>query len=510
MALALYNSLTRQKELFRPDQDPAASPAVKFYVCGVTVYDYCHLGHARTYTVWDTLRRYLLWRGYPVIYVQNFTDIDDKILKRAQEAEISIHELTQRFIDAYFEDMDRLNIRRADIYPKATGSLSAMIQLVQDLELKEFAYRVRIPGVDQAEDVYYEVRKFRDYGQLSGRNLDEMKAGASGRVGSEDSLKRDPFDFALWKSAPRHEPGFESPWGWGRPGWHLECSAMVRQSLGNPIDIHAGGADLIFPHHENELAQSEPIVGQPMARFWLHNGFLNINGEKMSKSLGNFTTLRQALEVWDPMALRLFFLQTHYRSPIDLTEAGLQAASNGWNTLTKGSKAATALIGQTRIPALPSEPEQSELGQPDPDAMGSFQAAMDDDLGTPAALALAFDLAKALTSAHNTLTHTGSLVQDPVEIAAKSRALLDILAVLGFLIPSSSFAPVSAAMKRTELFTVSATIADSEIESRIQERAQARKNRDFARADQIRDQLKAEGITLIDQSDGATRWLRES
>lgn len=508
MALALYNSLTRQKEPFRPDQDPATSPEVKFYVCGVTVYDYCHLGHARTYTVWDTLRRYLLWRGYPVIYVQNFTDIDDKILKRAQESEISIHELTQRFIDAYFEDMDRLNIRRADNYPKATGSLGAMIQLVQDLELKEFAYRVRIPGADQAEDVYYEVRKFRDYGQLSGRRLDEMKAGASGRVGSEDSLKRDPFDFALWKSAPRHEPGFESPWGWGRPGWHLECSAMVRQSLGNPIDIHAGGADLIFPHHENELAQSEPIVGQPMARFWLHNGFLNINGEKMSKSLGNFTTLRQALEVWDPMALRLFFLQTHYRSPIDLTEAGLQAASNGWNTLTKGSKAATALIGQTRIPGLQSElgqSRQSELNQPDPDVMGSFQAAMDDDLGTPAALALAFDLAKTLTSAHNTLTHTGSLAQDPVEIAAKSRALLDILDALGFLIPSIA----STELTGRGSLTASAAMPEAEIESLLQERAQARKNRDFARADQIRDQLKAEGITLIDQSDGATRWVQE-
>ncbi len=510
MALALYNSLTRQKELFRPERDPATSPEVKFYVCGVTVYDYCHLGHARTYIVWDTLRRYLLWRGYRVIYVQNFTDIDDKILKRAQEAEITIHALTQKFIDAYFEDMDRLNIRRADLYPTATGSLSAMIQLVQDLELKGFAYRVRIPGSDQDvyQDVYYDVRKFGDYGQLSGRKLDQMKAGASGRVGSEDSLKRDPFDFALWKSAPRHEPGFESPWGWGRPGWHLECSAMVGQSLGHPIDIHAGGADLIFPHHENELAQSEPIVGQPMARFWLHNGFLNINGEKMSKSLGNFTTLRQALDVWDPMALRLFFLQTHYRSPIDLTEAGLQAASNGWNTLTKGSKAATALIDQARILDLQSDLGQSDLSQPDPDVMGSFQAAMDDDLGTPAAIALAFDLAKTLTSLHNTLTHTGTLAQDPVEIAAKGRALLDILDVLGFLIPTTP--PEGLTGTGSGSLAASATLAEHEIESLLQERAQARKSRDFARADQIRDQLKAEGITLIDQSDGETRWVRES
>ncbi|NJL98546.1 MAG: cysteine--tRNA ligase [Synechococcaceae cyanobacterium SM2_3_2] len=509
MALAFFNSLTRRKETFRPTSDePEDFSPVKIYVCGVTVYDYCHLGHARTYIVWDVLRRYLEWRGYPVTYVQNFTDIDDKIIKRAQEAGIPIGELTEHFMAAYFEDMDRLNINRADLYPQATRSLPAMFKLVEDLQVRGFAYRVRhghandgdpFSGGDesQSEDVYYEVRKFADYGQLSGRKLEDMQAGASGRVGSEDTFKRDPFDFALWKSAPRSESGFESPWGWGRPGWHLECSAMVRETLGHPIDIHAGGADLIFPHHENELAQSEPVVGKPMARFWLHNGFLNINGEKMSKSLGNFTTLRQALETWDPMALRLFFLQTHYRSPIDLTEEGLQAASNGWATLSKGIKAARALQSHTAIVDPP----------PDPVVMQAFQTAMDDDLGTSAAIAIAFELAKSLTSIHNTLTHTGSLTQGAADLATKSQALLKVLAVLGLLVLKE---PIEKEPIEIEISSITeATGLELTIDELINQRNQARKSRDFATADRIRDELKAAGITLIDQPDGGSRWVRE-
>ncbi|MEN9222683.1 MAG: cysteine--tRNA ligase, partial [Thermostichus sp. BF3_bins_97] len=339
MDLVVYNTLTRRKEVFQPlstggfqtasvsaSQDgpdtlaaaAAEKPLVRMYVCGVTVYDLCHLGHARTYVVWDVVRRYLEWRGYRVQYVQNFTDVDDKILKRALERGESMQAVAERFITEYFQDMDRLNIQRANLYPRATQSLQAMYELIRSLELKGFAYQVRDPIAKEAPqdfapeadlstaqvsekpayDVYYAVRKFSDYGQLSGRKLQDMEAGASGRVGEEVSDKRDPFDFALWKAAPASEPGFESPWGWGRPGWHIECSAMVRETLGDHIDIHAGGADLIFPHHENELAQSEPITGKPMAKYWLHNGFLNIDGEKMSKSLGNFTTLRQALTLY--------------------------------------------------------------------------------------------------------------------------------------------------------------------------------------------------------------------
>jgi cysteinyl-tRNA synthetase len=277
------------------------------------------------------------------------------------------------------------------------------------------ACQERISGYD----VYYAVRKFPDYGQLSGCKLEELEAGASGRVGEEGAGKRDPFDFALWKAAPPSEPGFESPWGWGRPGWHIECSAMVRENLGDHIDIHAGGADLIFPHHENELAQSEPITGKPLAKYWLHNGFVNVNGEKMSKSLGNFTTLRQALALYHPMALRLFLLQTHYRSPIDLTEAGMQAASRGWETLEKGIHCAQQFC-------------QGETASPAAEAMQAFQEAMDDDFGTPGALALAFELAKELIREHNLLTHEGCTHLEPQVLRQKGAALLEILATLGF------------------------------------------------------------------------------
>lgn len=478
MSLILYNTLTRQKEPFQPisPTDDQGCPQVKMYVCGVTVYDYSHLGHARTYIVWDGVRRYLEWRGYRVTYVQNFTDVDDKILKRAQEQSSSMEVVAERFINEYFQDMDRLNIRRADFYPRATQSLPAMFELIRSLQLQSFAYQVAEKG-----DVYYAVRKFADYGQLSGRKLEQMQAGASGRVGEDETGKQDPFDFALWKSASPSEPGFESPWGWGRPGWHLECSAMVRQTLGDHIDIHAGGADLIFPHHENELAQSEPITGKPLARYWLHNGFLNINGEKMSKSLGNFTTLREALNHWDPMALRLFFLQTHYRSPIDLTEESLQAASNGWGTLSKGIQAAHQFQGDDT--------------DPDPEAMAAFQHAMDEDFGTPGALAVAFDLASKLTRERNVLTHEGKTDLSAQLLASKSQALLTILGTLGFTwdIPAEE--------------TPTSGLTAEQIEIWIEKRATAKRERNFQEADRLRDELKEQGIHLIDQPGGITRWV---
>jgi cysteinyl-tRNA synthetase len=485
----VYNTLSRQKERFHPlsPPDDQGRPQVKMYVCGVTVYDYCHLGHARTYTVWDVVRRYLQWRGYQVTFVQNFTDVDDKILRRAQENGESMQVLAERYIQAYFADMDRLNILRADVYPQVTHSLTAMIDLIQSLELKGFAYQVR-------GDVYYSVRKFEAYGQLSRRKLSDLQAGASGRVGEEDALKQDPFDFALWKSAPESEPGFKSPWGWGRPGWHLECSAMVRENLGDHIDIHAGGADLIFPHHENELAQSEPITGAPLARYWLHNGFLNINGEKMSKSLGNFTTLRQALEVWSPMALRLFFLQTHYRSPIDLTDMALEAATQGWTTLQKGIQAAQYFI----------DPSKAILGSEDAvtERLTPFTTAMDDDFSTPVALAVMFDLAKELTREHNIARHQGSPNLPKDLLHKKGQDLLTMMAILGFRLD-----PLDA--KETGSLSAQ-TLPDIDIEALIQERQAAKKARQFAEADRIRDQLKAQGIQLVDQPGGVTRWIRSS
>jgi len=498
MTLVVYNTLTRRKEVFQPlaasEVADGEKPLVRMYVCGVTVYDLCHLGHARAYVVWDMVRRYLEWRGYRVKYVQNFTDVDDKILKRALERGESMQAVAERFIAEYFQDMDRLNVKRADLYPRATQSLPAMFELIQALELKGFAYRVRDPqGKIPGYSVYYTVRKFPDYGQLSGCKLEELEAGASGRVGEEGAGKRDPWDFALWKAVPPSEPGFESPWGWGRPGWHIECSAMVRENLGDHIDIHAGGADLIFPHHENELAQSEPITGKPMAKYWLHNGFVNVNGQKMSKSLGNFTTLRQALAVYHPMALRLFLLQTHYRSPIDLTEAGMQAASRGWETLEKGIHCAEQFC-------------QGETAFPDPKAMQAFQAAMDDDFGTPGALAVAFELAKELIREHNLLTHQGYTQLEPQVLGQKGAALLEILATLGFcwLQPAVAAPGQASAVQEEGL-----PLPQEQIEELVAQRTAARRAKNFAEADRIREQLKALGITLIDQKDGTTRWLRE-
>ncbi|PSB16454.1 cysteine--tRNA ligase, partial [filamentous cyanobacterium CCP2] len=385
MPLTLYNTLTRRKEAF----EPIEPGKVKMYCCGVTVYDYCHLGHARSYIVWDTVRRYLQWRGYEVRYVQNFTDIDDKILNRAKQEGSTMQEVADRYTQSYFEDMARLNILEADEYPRATFTMDGIKRLIHELEQKGFAYASQ-------GDVYYTVRNFAEYGKLSGRKLDEMQAGASGRVDADPDApkKKDPFDFALWKAAKPGEPAWESPWGAGRPGWHIECSAMVREAfgtsqgdtrLGNTIDIHVGGADLVFPHHENEIAQSEAVTGHPLARYWMHNGMVNVGGEKMSKSLGNFTTIRALLDAPNapaPMALRLFVLQAHYRKPIDFTDEAIESAKNSWETLKEG-----LLFGYRYGKQLGwTDTEDRSFGNPefmripeDSQAVKRFQQAMDDD-----------------------------------------------------------------------------------------------------------------------------------
>ena len=485
MPLTLYNTLTRRKEPF----EPLEPTKVRMYYCGVTVYDYCHLGHARACIVWDVVRRYLQWRGYGVCYVQNFTDIDDKILNRARREGSSMEAVAERFIQAYFEDMARLNVWRADAYPRATHTLDGIKRLVYELEQKGYAYA-------EAGDVYYAVRRFPEYGKLSGRNLEDLQAGASGRVdiADETQKKKDPFDFALWKAAKPGEPAWESPWGLGRPGWHIECSAMVRDRLGETIDIHAGGADLIFPHHENEIAQSEAVTGVPLARYWLHNGMVTVDGEKMSKSLGNFTTIRELLDrPTDPMAVRLLVLQAQYRKPIDFTEEAITGVTNGWRTLQEG-----LLFGYHYGSGLGWESTQvSNTDALDTDAIERFQAAVDDDFNFPGGLAILFELAKELRREGNILVHQGQTQTPPQQLERQWRTLVCLAQVLGL-------------ESQLELETQShaSGLSDAEIESLIQQRQTARKACNFAEADRLRNELQNQGINLIDSPNSLTRWHR--
>jgi cysteinyl-tRNA synthetase len=330
MSISIYNTLTSQKEPFQP----LVPQQVSMYCCGVTVYDLCHVGHARSYVIWDTVRRYLEWLGYSVKYIQNFTDIDDKILNRAREQQSSMEAISGQYIDAYLADLARLNVKPATSYPRATEHISQIIELIGELETKGLAYAA-------AGDVYYRVSKFPGYGKLSGRKLEDMLAGASGRVeDSAEQHKENPGDFALWKSAKADEPSWDSPWGKGRPGWHIECSAMIDAAFEGSIDIHCGGSDLIFPHHENEIAQSEGAHDHPLAKYWLHNGMVVVDGVKMSKSLGNFTTIRDLLDRTpnpvDPMVIRLFILTAQYRKPLDFTKAALESNATSWQTLKTG------------------------------------------------------------------------------------------------------------------------------------------------------------------------------
>ncbi|MDX2232772.1 MAG: cysteine--tRNA ligase [Leptolyngbyaceae cyanobacterium bins.349] len=478
MSLTIYNTLTRQKQPF----EPVAPGTVRMYVCGVTVYDYCHLGHARSYIVWDTVRRYLQWCGYTVRYVQNFTDIDDKIIRRSQEENQPWQDITSKYIDAYLEDLGRLNVLPADAYPKATEVIPQIIDLIQQLIEQGYAYPVE-------GDVYYAIAKFPTYGKLSGRKLEQMEAGASGRVDDEaETKKRHPLDFALWKAAKPGEPEWKSPWGMGRPGWHIECSAMVKDLLGDQIDIHTGGEDLVFPHHENEIAQSEAATAKPLAKYWMHNGFVKIRGDKMSKSLKNFTTIRSLLETTDPMVVRLFVLQAHYRNPIDFTDEAIAAAENGWHTI------AEALRSITRFAQLPTWSDDPTLNQ---SAVDRFHAAMDDDFNTPIALSVLFELAKDLRREENVLVHTGKTAMAVAQLHALWYTLEQLTQVLGLTVEVAAVEPATQH-----------GLTDADIESLIQQRQDARKAKNFAESDRIRDALQAQGITLIDDKGGITRWHR--
>ena len=477
MVLRLHNTLTGRQEVFTPRHPPAVS----IYCCGVTVYDACHLGHARSYIVWDILRRYLRWRGFVVKFVQNFTDIDDKIIQRAQAEGSGMEAVSERNIAGFFAEMDALNILRADHYPRATRCLAPIQSMIARLEARGAAYSAD-------GDVYFAVMKAQQYGKLSGRDLQQQQEGASGRLtAAATDRKRHPFDFALWKRSQPGEPGYPSPWGVGRPGWHIECSAMVHQAFGDTIDLHLGGADLIFPHHENEIAQSETATGRPLANVWLHNGMVNVDEAKMSKSLGNFTTIQALLdEGIHPMALRLFVLQAHYRKPLDFTRGAMAAATSGWEGLQIALQ-----LGDTH---------GNQLGWSDPqrrchDQHEAFASAMDDDLNSAGALAVLFALARPLRALAHRLQRGGEATPRDHGLEGTWRSLVELAGVLGLEAgPGSETTPAAG--------------DEAAIALAVQERSMARQNRDFATADRIRSELLSQGVTLIDRPDGTTHWLR--
>ena len=497
LPLRLTNSLSNRTEDFEPLEAGKAT----IYCCGVTVYDLCHLGHARSYINWDVLRRYLIWRGYIVTFVQNYTDIDDKILNKAKSEGSTMEEVSEKNIKAFEIDMARLHILPADKMPRATCCIPGIQTLIGELETKGAAY-------SSDGDVYFDISKAKNYGQLSGRDPNEQQQGASGRTKEgEGERKRHPFDFALWKKTKDGEPGWESPWGRGRPGWHIECSAMVREEFGTTIDIHLGGGDLVFPHHENEIAQSETANEAQLARVWMHNGMVNVGGTKMSKSLGNFTTIRSLLDSGvSAMTLRLFVLQAHYRKPLDFTADALEAASTGW----KGLNAALGLgsqcsdqLGWPRAEALPSGAMHAQnltVNEVLRAARDRFSEAMDQDLNSSGGLAVLFELAKPLKSLANRLERGGAVNEHDDLKAMHQRWLLlrELAAVLGL-----RHEPLNTAEDSKEASEDSAAI-----EAAISARKSAKQAKDFAEADRIRSELSDQGIELIDKPGGITEWRR--
>lgn len=499
MSLTIYNTLTRTKEPFQT----LAPDRVKMYCCGVTVYDYCHLGHARSYIVWDTVRRYLQWRGYTVEYVQNFTDIDDKILKRAQLEQSSMTAVAEKYTQAYFEDLHRLNVRDADLYPLATQHIPAIQDLIGDLERKGFAYAVD-------GDVYFRVRQFDEYGKLSHRQLEDLQSGASERIEADDAdqqKKEYPFDFALWKAAKPAEPCWESPWGNGRPGWHIECSAMIAKQLGETIDIHCGGGDLIFPHHENEIAQSECAHDRPLATYWMHNGMVKISGTKMSKSLRNFITIRELLDehrddrgnAIDPMTIRLFVMTAQYRKPIDFSNEALTAAGQSWQTIKDGLLFGDEFgkqLGWDDLAPLTSDLLTAEIDPHSERLRQRFRDVVDDDFNFAEGLAILFELAKELRKVGNILTHAGGLTVESHLLKQQWQTLVELAGVLGL-------------EAHPETSTPSPTgLGDEEIAALLLQRQTARENKDFATSDRIRDELKSQGIVIIDRAGSPSTWYR--
>jgi len=463
MALRVYNTLTRKKERFTPWEEGR----VLFYVCGPTVYDSAHIGHGMSYVAFDAIRRYLEYRGYHVQHVQNFTDVEDKIIRRAAEQGVPWRELTAKYIHEFLSEMDELNVQRAHLYPFASQEIDQIVRLIQGLIEKGNAYT--LDG-----DVYFRVKSDARYGQLSHRDLEDMQAGARVEI---DERKEHPMDFALWKSAKPGEPSWDSPWGAGRPGWHIECSAMSLRYLGNQIDIHGGGRDLIFPHHENEIAQSECFTTEhPFVKYWLHNGLLQLGGEKMSKSIGNLITLREVLDTYGADAFRFFVLSSHYRRPLTFTEDSLEAA-------TKGAERLRSAMRPARLDYDP-DVDATALLQQMGTTQSQFEEAMDDDFNTAQALAALFDLVRVINQARDDRLGGEAFLQAQGTVLALSR-------VLGFRLAPR---PAQSALGAAPF-----------IDALVKLRRELRDNKQWALADQVRDELAGQGVTLEDSPEG-TSW----
>lgn len=464
--MKLFNTMTREKQEFIPIKDGE----VKMYSCGPTVYDYFHIGNARPFIIFDTLRRYLEYLGYKVTFVQNFTDIDDKMINRANKEGITVKELGERFIAEYFKDADALGIKRADVHPRATENIDAIIDIVKKLEEKGYAYNVN-------GNVYFRTKKFDGYGKLSHQPLEDLEAGA--RIDVTDD-KEDPMDFALWKAQKPGEPAWESPWGMGRPGWHIECSAMVNKFLGTTIDIHSGGKDLIFPHHENEIAQSECANGCTFANYWLHNGYINIDNRKMSKSLGNFFTIRDITAKYKPEVIRFFMLSAHYRSPVNFSDELMQQSLSAMERVYNCIDNLEFLL--EKAAERPENDAEKELLSEIDTAKKRFSDSMNDDLNTADAISAIFDIVSA---ANKNLSQNGD--NSKTAVSAALAAIHELGDVLGLF------------MKKEH------ENIDDEIEALIAKRNEARKNKDWAEADRIRDELKARNIILKDTPLGV-KW----
>ncbi|HJD45717.1 MAG TPA: cysteine--tRNA ligase [Candidatus Mediterraneibacter norfolkensis] len=467
--MKIYNTMSKSKEDFIPLEEGK----VKMYVCGPTVYNYIHIGNARPMIVFDTVRRYFEYKGYDVNFVSNFTDVDDKIIKKANEEGVTADEISKRYIAECKKDMEGMNIEPATKNPLATEEIGGMIDMISTLIEKGYAY-------EKNGTVYYRTRKFADYGKLSHKNLDDLQSGGRALLVTGEDEKEDPLDFVLWKPKKEGEPAWQSPWGEGRPGWHIECSEMSKKYLGEQIDIHAGGEDLIFPHHENEIAQSEAANGKPFAKYWMHNGFLNIDNRKMSKSLGNFFTVREISEKYDLQVLRFFMLSAHYRSPLNFSAELMEAAGNGLDRIVTAAGNLKFLMENAGAEKM-TEAEEELFAQTDR-FKENFEKAMDDDFNTADAIAAIFDFVKFI----NTNTDGNSSKEYLEKLHDRLVTLADVLGII---------------VDREE------EMLDEEIEALIEERQAARKNRDFARADQIRADLLAKGIVLEDTREGV-KWRR--
>ncbi len=467
MSIVIHNSLTKKKEEFLP----LTPQKVNIYSCGVTVYDDCHIGHARSLYIFEIIRRYLKYRGFQVNFVRNITDIDDKIINRANELKADWKELVSKYIDSYYQDLTALGLDKADFEPRATENIPEMLKFIQGLIDKGYAYAT-------ATGVYFSVRKFKEYGKLSGQSIEQMLTGVRKEA---DETKEDPLDFALWKKSKPGEPSWQSPWIEGRPGWHIECSVMSTKYLKTEtLDIHAGGRDLIFPHHENETAQAEALTGKPFAKYWIHHGLLTINAQKMSKSLGNFVTIKDALKKYHPDILKIFFLQTHYSNPIDFTEQKMEEVKQAFEKID-------ILLGKTTKQcrsAAVQECSSKDIGE----IKNKFIEAMDDDFNTPQGLATIYNLVHLMNKN----------IEDPNFISEAKSLLFELTDI--FVVDLTKTKTYSAAI------TSDAVIVD--VEELIKKRIDAKKNRDFAEADEIRKNLEAKGIILEDTKDGTT-WRRK-